>query len=93
MTEIHKTTFSPEVGKVIELPTQMGRKSLYRYGGGGGATGHVGCTVVGTGEPELHVVLRMDEDTATLPERAEVLGCDVHNDYVYYAVPKEVYGE
>lgn len=93
MSTIHKVTFTPAVGETVELPSETGRKSLYRYGGGGGATGHVGCTVVGTGETEPYVILRMDEDTATLPEGAEVLGCDVHNDCMYYAIPKEVYGE
>lgn len=92
MTEIQKTTFTPRVGAVVELPTEIGRKDCYRYGGGNGANGHLGATVVGTGGTTEYVVLRFDDDETTLPEGAEILGADVYQDTVWYAVPRSAYG-
>jgi len=90
---VKKATFSPETGKIVELPEDIGRKDLYRYGGGGGAMGTVAATVVGTGDMTAWVVLRMDDDEAALPEGAEILGADVHQDTAWYLLPRSAYGD
>lgn len=90
--KVHKNTFTPEVGAVVELPEKIGRKDLYRYGGGGGATGHVAATVVGTGGMTEYVVLKFNDDETTLPEGAEILGADVYQDTVWYCIPRSAYG-
>lgn len=92
MSTVHKVTIRPEVGAVVELPEEMGRKTVQRYGGGNGATGHVAATVVGTGGTTEYVVLRFSDDEATLPDGAEILGADVYRDAVWFVVPREMYG-
>jgi len=89
---VKKATFSPEVGKTVELPEDIKRKDTYRFGGGGGASGHLRCTIVGVGDMTAWVVLRMDDDEAALPEGAEILGADVHQDTVWYCIPRSAYG-
>ncbi|WP_225336649.1 hypothetical protein [Halomicrobium urmianum] len=90
--KIQKTTFTPDVGMVVEAPEQIGRKSVQRYGGGNGAVGHVAATIVGKGETTKWVVLRLDDDEGEIPEGSEVLGVDIAKDELWYMVPYGAYG-
>lgn len=92
MTEIQKTTFGLDVGSIVKLPMEIGRKDLYRFGGGGGSNGHIKCTVIGEGQMEEYVLLQMNDNKEEIPSGAEILGADVYLDRVWYAVPFSQYG-
>jgi hypothetical protein len=93
MTDVYSTTFMPDAGTVVELPEQIGRKDIGRYGGGAAGNGRLDVAVVGRGDVSEYVVLAAEEGRVEVPDGAEILGVDVADGTLYYAVPSEVYGE
>ncbi|QRV15461.1 hypothetical protein JMJ58_00735 [Haloterrigena salifodinae] len=87
-----KRTIGLETGKVVKLPSEIGRKDTYRFGGGGGSNGHIKSTIVGQDGTEEYVILQMTENEEELPSGSEILGSDVYRDTVWYVVPLSQYG-
>lgn len=89
--EIKRQRFIPSSGKVVSLPSNIGRKDIGRFGGGAAGNGQLKVAVVGHGDLEEHVVLKASEGNAEIPEGAEVLGTDLASGDLYYAIPREAY--
>ena len=92
MSEISSNTFQPNPGKVVELPTEIGRKEIGRYGGGQHGDGTLKIGVIGTGEVEEYVILSTEEGKSTVVDGGIILGVDVANSTVYYAIERSQYG-
>ncbi|KAA9401795.1 hypothetical protein Har1130_03205 [Haloarcula sp. CBA1130] len=92
MSEIFSTVFSPSVGSTVELPSEFGRKDCGHFGGGQQGDGTFKISVVGRGEKSEYVVLSTDVGRTEVADRAEILGTDVADEKLYYAVPRSAYG-
>jgi len=92
MSTIHKTTFTPDVGKVVKLPETVGRVDVGYYGGGQYGIGTFKIAVTGRGDMVEHVTLKVHGDNADLEEGSQILGVGLAEDELWYAVPASAYG-
>ncbi|GAB3672472.1 hypothetical protein [Halopiger thermotolerans] len=90
--ELYATTYrDPDEGDVIELPDGA-TTAVERVGSGNYPD--LAVTVAGTGDRAEYVVLNDDADgDVSVPEGSNVLGVDPWNENIWFAVPREVYGE
>lgn len=93
MNLITNTVFAPEVGKQIELPTDIGRIDISRYGGGASGDGWLRIAVVGkNNDTEEYVVLKTGESSTEIASESVVFGTDIAEETVWFAVPASAYG-
>ena len=87
---------NPKDGQRVELPSEIGRIDVDRFGPlhRAQADGNLGVAVVGTGEPVEYVVLteKGTGDVFDLPDGSQVLAFDNARDVLVYAVPVANYG-
>ncbi|QCP91434.1 hypothetical protein [Haloarcula marismortui] len=92
MTEVFSIVFTPSAGTTIELPSEIGRKDCGHYGGGQRGDGTFKISVVGRGKKSEYVVLSNDVGHTEVEGDSEILGTDVADETLWYAVPISAYG-
>ena len=91
---VHTVTFAPSVGEVVELPEEVGRVDVGRFGGGAHGDGVLRIAVTGSSDNlSEYVVLKVHGDSADLEEGSQVLGVDLSQEELWYAVPRSAYND
>lgn len=91
MSEFYTTSFQPETGKVVELPTDIKRVTTDRIGSPQIGYGNLHVGIIGSGDLTEYVVLSDDNGEIDLPSGSQFLTIDAAADKSYFAVPKSEY--
>lgn len=92
MSEVSTVTFRPTEGQTVELPETIGRVDIDRVGNPKMGYGTLRIAVTGQGgDMEEYAVLKHHGDSADLEGDAQILGFDLAEEELWYAVPATAY--